>query len=105
YIVAQVDGLIAVIAPEGVPIDALASSTVQYLQQLGPTTIGYGGLYTGIAGLRLSWLEAQEALRHGGSGGSPRTMNMSRIVLANMKVPLRHIGEEALRPLIDYDRE
>jgi len=105
YLVAQVDDLIAVVCPDSIPVDELARSTAAYLQQLGTATIGYGGAHRGITGLRHSWLEAQDALRHGGEPDSSRSMNMSRIVLANMKVPLRHIGEEALRPLIDHDRE
>jgi purine catabolism regulator len=53
----------------------------------------------------MSWYEAQEALSHGPGVNQPAPVSMSRLLLANLKVPLGSLGEEMLRPLLEYDRE
>jgi PucR family transcriptional regulator, purine catabolism regulatory protein len=105
YIVALVGDVIAVVVPATVDVDRLACGMREHLGGLGQLTIGVGGVHPGVTGLRMSWYEAQEAMSHGPGVNQPTPVSMSRLLLANLKVPLGSLGEEMLRPLLEYDRE
>lgn len=105
YTVALVDGIIAMISSESVDIDDLTRAASRHLGRLGETRIGVGGQYQGVTGLRLSWLEAQGAVSSGPSVGSGASMQLPRLMLASLKVPLHSIGDQILKVIIDYDTE
>ncbi len=105
YTVALVDGIIAVVSSEAVEVEQLSEALTRQLQRLGETRIGIGRLYQGVAGLRLSWLEAQGSMRSGASSGMGGTMHLPRLMLASLRVPLQSIGDQILKQLLDYDRE
>lgn len=66
-------------------------------------SVGIGGVYHGVEGLRWSYFEARSALDKGPGvhGGDP--LNLSRLLLSNPDLPLRRLGAEVLRPLTDFD--
>ncbi|MDH6198570.1 purine catabolism regulator [Mycobacterium frederiksbergense] len=105
YVVALVSDVIALVVSERVDVERLTCGMREHLGRLGPVSIGLGGVYPGVTGLRMSWYEAQEALSHGPGVNQPAPVSMSRLLLANLKVPLGSLGEEMLRPLLEYDRE
>ncbi|UOQ56849.1 helix-turn-helix domain-containing protein [Leucobacter allii] len=105
YAVALVDGIVAVMCSESVVVDDLIETLRMHLGRLGETRIGAGNAYPGVTGLRLSWLEAQGSMRSGISATSRGSMHLPRLMLASLKVPLRSVGEQILRTLIEYDRE
>lgn len=105
YAVALVEGTVAVMCAESVPAEHLAAGLQRHLERLGKTRVGIGGTYPGVAGLRLSWLEAQGSMRSGPAASSRGSMHLPRLMLANLKVPLRSVGEQILRPLLEYDRD
>ncbi|UOQ59191.1 helix-turn-helix domain-containing protein [Leucobacter rhizosphaerae] len=105
YAVALVDGIVAVMCSEQVPVDELEQALHRHLDRLGETRIGVGSPYSGVAGLRLSWLEAQGSMRSGISSSSRGSMHLPRLMLASLKVPLRSVGEQILRSLLEYDRD
>lgn len=105
YTVALVDDIIALISAESVDVDELSRAATRHLERLGETRIGVGGPYQGVAGLRLSWLEAQGAMSSGPSTGTGASMHLPRLMLASLKVPLQSIGDQILKVIIDYDAE
>jgi purine catabolism regulator len=100
-----VDDLVALISSENVDTDELTRAVTRHLERLGETRIGVGGPYQGVAGLRLSWLEAQGAMSSGSSAGTGTSMHLPRLMLASLKVPLQSIGDQILTVLLDYDAE
>ena len=105
YTVALVDDLIALVSSENVDVNELTRAATRHLERLGETRIGVGGPYQGVAGLRLSWLEAQGSMGSGSSAGTGTSMHLPRLMLASLKVPLQSIGDQILKVLLDYDAE
>lgn len=105
YVVALVDDVVAIMCPESIPVDELLSSLQAHLERFGETSAGFGNAYPGITGLRLSWLEAQGSMRSGATSGSRVSMQLPKLMLANMRVPLRSVGEQILKALIEYDAQ
>ena len=105
YAVALVDDVVAVMCSEEVPVEDLAQALHRHLDRLGETRVGVGSPYPGVAGLRLSWLEAQGSMRSGIASSSRGSMHLPRLMLASLKVPLKSVGEQILKVLLEYDRE
>jgi PucR family transcriptional regulator, purine catabolism regulatory protein len=105
YLVALVEGAVAVLCGEDVPVDELTERLHLRLDRLGTTRVGVGNAYAGVTGLRLSWLGAQGAMQAAGATRAGVTMHLPKLMLANMRVPLHDVGEQILRVLMEHDRE
>jgi purine catabolism regulator len=66
-------------------------------------SVGIGGVYQGVEGLRWSYFEAQSALDKGPGVHCGDPLNLSRLLLSNPDLPLRRLSAEVLRPLTDFD--
>ena len=67
--------------------------------------VGFGGGYTQPNGLRWSFFEAIEALRHGERINSPSKLSLTSLLLAARDVPLQALAQEALEPLQVFDKK
>ncbi len=105
YTVALVGDIIAIISSESVDVNELTQAATRHLERLGQTTVGIGGPYQGVTGLRLSWLEAQGSMGSNSPAGTGASMHLPRLMLASLKVPLQSIGDQILKVLIEYDAE
>lgn len=75
-----------------------------YLTGAGITAkVGYGGRYLNTTGIRWSYFEALEALRHGDRVNIPTRLSLTSLLLAARDVPLQDLAEEALGPLREFD--
>lgn len=105
YVLALADGLVTVMCAGSVPIDRLVESLRHQLRPLGPVQVGYGSAYAGVSGLRMSWLEAQGALRASDPSAGGTALQLAELMLANMRVPLHDLGRKILNTLLEYDRD
>lgn len=75
-----------------------------YLEGAGiKATVGYGGRYPNTTGIRWSYFEALEALRHGDRVNLPTKLSLTSLLLAARDVPLQDLAQEALGPLLEFD--
>lgn len=83
---------------------AAAAGLASYLAGAGIVAkVGYGGAYAQVSGLRWSYYEAVEALRHGERVNHPSRISLTSLLLAAHDVPLGALAAEALEPLAAFD--
>ena len=93
----------AVLLQEEQPAVDVARSLADQNTQI--TSIGVGGPYRGVHGLRWAYLEAQEATGRGPGVHEGGMINMSRLLLSNPDLPVREVAAKALQPLTEFDAE
>ena len=77
-----------------------------YLEGAGITArVSFGGDYAQANGLRWSFFEALEALRHGERINTPSRLSLTSLLLAARDVPLQALAQEALGPLEAFDKK
>jgi len=95
---------LAVIAQADQPAHELAHLLHDQLRAISPTArVGIGGAYPGVSGLRWSFFEAREALARGLGINEREPLSLSGLILGSAELPLRELGEDLLRPLLDFD--
>ncbi|MER7842671.1 PucR family transcriptional regulator ligand-binding domain-containing protein [Kitasatospora sp. NPDC096077] len=102
---AVVDRYLVAVLPQSVPVDEPARRFGAALSGLDAgASVGIGGCYRGVDGLRRSWFEAQAALTKGPGvhGGDP--LNLPRLLLSTPDLPLKELADDVLRPLTRFDR-
>ncbi|MDN6201855.1 MAG: PucR family transcriptional regulator ligand-binding domain-containing protein, partial [Micrococcaceae bacterium] len=100
---AMVEDRLAVVLDAG-DGEVAASEFATYLSGAGiPAKVSYGGSYAQVTGLRWSYFEAVEALRHGARINHPSRISLTSLLLAAHDVPLQALAAEALEPLTDFD--
>ena len=67
--------------------------------------VSFGGDYAQANGLRWSFFEALEALRHGERINTPSRLSLTSLLLAARDVPLQALAQEALGPLEAFDKK
>ncbi len=103
WVSAMVEDRLAVVLDAG-DGEAAATEFAAYLTGAGvPARVSYGGSYAQVTGLRWSYFEAVEALRHGGLVNHPSRISLTSLLLAAHDVPLQALAAEALEPLADFD--
>lgn len=95
--------------PEGSPggpvvpgelADVVAGRAVALTRGAGrPVAVGVGTEREGLVGLRWSFLEAQEAARHGDGVQRARPLSMTGLLRAGRDLPLAELAAEVLAPL------
>lgn len=76
----------------------------EYLSTAGiAAKVGYGGRYSNTTGIRWSYFESLESLRHGDRVNVPTKLSLTSLLLAARDVPLEDLAAEALGPLQDFD--
>ncbi|MGN6686026.1 MAG: PucR family transcriptional regulator [Actinomycetales bacterium] len=101
---ALVDRALVLVVPAQAPVRELAQVLHDHLRRLDPApAVGVGGRYRGVAGLRWSWWEAQEAAARGPGINEREPLTLSGLILASQDLPLRELGVDLLRPLLDFD--
>jgi PucR family transcriptional regulator, purine catabolism regulatory protein len=81
-----------------------AAILLDYLQHLGgPVQIGIGGLYSGVDGIRWSYLEARDALAKGTGIHEGEPLSLPRLLMANPDLPVQELGRATLGPVLDAD--
>lgn len=76
----------------------------QYLNTAGiDAKVGYGGRYSNTTGIRWSYFEALESLRHGDRVNVPTKLSLTSLLLAARDVPLQDLAAEALGPIQEFD--
>ncbi len=104
HLSALVGRYLTVIVAEGQPVHDIAHMMREYLLRIGTDVrVGIGGCYPGVNGLRWSFLEAREALSRGPGVHEREPLNLSTLLLSNRELPLKELGRETLRPLLDFD--
>lgn len=91
------------------PTEALAAeaapAALAALRRVGPRArVGIGGSYTGVEGLRWSYLEAREALDRGPGIHHGDPLNLHRLLFNSPDLPVRELSEATLAPLLEADR-
>ncbi|MFJ9843611.1 PucR family transcriptional regulator [Kitasatospora sp. NPDC101155] len=95
--------LVAVL-PQNASVDKLARRFGTALSGLDTrASVGIGGCYRGVDGLRWSWFEAQAALTRGPGIHSGDPLNLPRLLLSSPDLPLKQLATEVLRPLTRFD--
>lgn len=69
------------------------------------TSIGVGGPYRGVHGLRWAFLEAQEAVSRGPGVHEGRVIDMPRLLMSNPDLPVREVARKVLQPVLAFDAE
>lgn len=93
----------AVLLQEEQPAVDVAQSLADQNTQI--TSVGVGGPYRGVHGLRWAFLEAQEAAGRGPGIHEGGMINMPRLLLSNPDLPVREVAAKVLRPLTEFDEE
>ncbi|MEE1621245.1 PucR family transcriptional regulator [Zafaria sp. Z1313] len=102
---ALIDGRLAVLL-EADDAGAAAAATAAYLDGAGiAARVGYGGGYGQASGLRWSYFEAAEALRHGERLNRPSRLSLTSLLLSARDVPIHDLAAEAIGPLERFDAE
>ncbi|MDN5853399.1 MAG: helix-turn-helix domain-containing protein, partial [Actinomycetia bacterium] len=101
-VTAQVEHYLALIfASEEVTRDS-APTVLHALRTLGRrASVGIGGYYSGVDGLRWSFLEARDALARGPGIHQGAPLSLERLLTGNPELPIRELGEATLAPLHD----
>lgn len=77
-----------------------------YLEGAGISArVEFGGDYAQANGLRWSFFEALEALRHGERINTPSRLSLTSLLLAARDVPMQALAQEALGPLEAFDKK
>ncbi|GAA4379449.1 PucR family transcriptional regulator [Paeniglutamicibacter cryotolerans] len=85
--------------------EAAARQLDEYVHGAGVNArVGFGGGYAQANGLRWSFFEALEALRHGQRINTPSKLSLTSLLLAARDVPLAALAAEALEPLETFDK-
>ncbi|HKE71276.1 MAG TPA: helix-turn-helix domain-containing protein, partial [Nocardioidaceae bacterium] len=93
------------ICTEQQPADRTARILQDYLQHLGGSVqLGIGGLYSGVDGIRWSYLEARDALAKGTGIHEGEPLSIPRLLMANPDLPVQELGRATLGPLLGADR-
>lgn len=101
---AVVDRYLVAVVPQSAPVDALARRFGTALSGLDTrASVGIGGCYRGVDGLRWSWFEAQAALTRGPGIHTGDPLNLPRLLLSSPDLPLKQLATEVLRPLTRFD--
>lgn len=101
---AIVGSQLAVLAREDQPVHELARLLHDQLRAAGArAAVGIGGAYPGVAGLRWSFFEAREALSRGPGVNEREPLSLTGLLLASQDLPIRELGEDVLRPLLEFD--
>ncbi|RBM00537.1 PucR family transcriptional regulator [Glutamicibacter soli] len=96
------DRLVVIVAYKQVQLSIDRLDT--YLATAGiPAKVGYGGRYSNTTGIRWSYFEALESLRHGERVNVPTKLSLTSLLLAARDVPLQDLAAEALGPIQDFD--
>ena len=104
-VTALVGRYFAAICTEQQPADRTARILQDYLQHLGGSVqLGIGGLYSGVDGIRWSFLEARDALAKGTGIHEGEPLSIPRLLMANPDLPVQELGQATLEPLLDADR-
>jgi purine catabolism regulator len=93
----------AVLLHEEQPALDVAHTLADHNTQI--TSVGVGGPYRGVHGLRWAFLEAQEATGRGPGVHEGGMINMPRLLLSNPDLPVREVAAKVLQPLTEFDAE
>ncbi|GAA1404312.1 hypothetical protein AUR04nite_09260 [Glutamicibacter uratoxydans] len=97
------DRLVIVVAHK--QIQASIERLDEYLATAGVgARVGYGGRYSNTTGIRWSYFEALESLRHGERVNVPTKLSLTSLLLAARDVPLQDLAAEALGPIQEFDQ-
>lgn len=103
---ALVEDTVAVLVPEGADPHRTAHTVAERLHGVDAgARVGVGGARSGVAGLRLSWFEARQATAGGPGVRTAQPLSMSGLLLGNLDLPLRELGDAVLAPLLRHDAE
>jgi len=103
-VTALVGRYFAAICTERESAPETAEVLLDYLQHLGgPVQIGIGGLYSGVDGVRWSYLEARDALAKGTGIHEGEPLSLPRLLMANPDLPVQELGRATLGPVLDAD--
>jgi purine catabolism regulator len=101
---AVVQRYLVALIPDGIPSSAVTGPLSTALMALDASaTVGVGGAYSGVEGLRWSYFEARAALDKGPGVHTGDPLNLPRLLMSNPDLPLRQFGAEVLRPLTEFD--
>ncbi|MGW2248627.1 PucR family transcriptional regulator [Kitasatospora sp. NPDC001660] len=101
---AVVNRYLVAVVPQSAPADALARRFGTALSGLDTrASVGIGGCYRGVDGLRWSWFEAQAALTRGPGVHTGDPLNLPRLLLSSPGLPVKQLATEVLRPLTRFD--
>jgi purine catabolism regulator len=104
-VTALVGRYFAAICTEQQAADESAGILQDYLQHLGGSVqLGIGGLYSGVDGIRWSFLEARDALGKGTGVHEGEPLSIPRLLMANPDLPVQELGRATLGPLLNADR-
>ncbi|MGO4383207.1 PucR family transcriptional regulator [Specibacter sp. RAF43] len=67
-------------------------------------SVGIGGAYSQANGLRWSYFEAREAASRGLDVNVPERLSLTSLLLASEDVPMADMAQEALGPLVSFDK-
>lgn len=101
----SVEDRLAVLVPND-----LGQQAVQLIDQYLQTAqidaqIGFGGSYAHANGVRWSYFEALESLRHGQRVNPPAKLSLTSLLLTARDVPIQDLALEALGPLQKFDAQ
>ena len=103
-VTSMIDDRLAMLLPQELAAQAVTLIS-EYLEKAGiQASIGYGGSYPGARGVRWSYFEALEALRHGERVNAPAKLSLTSLLLTAKDVPIHDLAAEALGPLQKFDR-
>ncbi|MGH3360568.1 MAG: helix-turn-helix domain-containing protein, partial [Nocardioidaceae bacterium] len=103
-VTAQVDRYLALIFDSEEVTRDSAPTVLHALRTLGSkASVGIGGYYSGVDGLRWSYLEARDALTRGAGIHQGAPLSLERLLTANPELPIRELGEATLGPLLAHD--
>ena len=107
FIRAVIGDRVVMLVAAGPAVARVAQSLLDHLGNLGQAPrVGLGGAYSGIAGIRLSYLEAAEASTGRPGVHEATKLNLGRLlIVADLGLPLRDLAERVLRPLIAHDAQ
>ncbi|MER5635492.1 PucR family transcriptional regulator ligand-binding domain-containing protein [Kitasatospora sp. NPDC002227] len=101
---AVVGRYLVALLPQSAPVEEPARRLAGALAGLDTrASVGIGGCYRGVDGLRWSWFEAQAALSRGPGVHAGDPLNLPRLLLSSPDLPLKQLAAEVLRPLTRFD--
>jgi purine catabolism regulator len=103
---AEVEEYLALVFESEEATKRSAPAVLQALQRIGPrASIGIGGFYSGVTGLRWSFFEARDALARGPGIHFGDPLSLVRLLTTNPELPIRELGKATLGRLIEQDGE
>jgi purine catabolism regulator len=101
---ALLNDAVVVVMPEGVDAMAGARTVAEHLAALDPgVRVGVSEPRRGVAGLRLGYFEARQAARTGPGVHRPAPLSVAGLLMGNLDLPLRELGQSVLAPLQAHD--